>query len=393
MMAAISASSNGHHVTLIEQNEKLGKKLFITGKGRCNFTNASSMEEHQKNVVSNPKFLFRAYASFTNKDIMNLLEEEGVPVKVERGNRVFPESDKSSDVTKALTQRLNRNGVKIRLNSRVDHINVVDSVVTGVTLEKGEVLDCDAVVIATGGVSYPSTGSTGDGYQFAYDNGMNITELRAALVPFIVSESWVKQLAGLNLRNVGVVIKNDKKVLYTDFGELTFMSYGVSGPTVLSASSIVGKILPVTLKIDLKPALDEKKLDDRMLREFTAHQNLTIHSVMGQLLPAKLIPVVLDLAGIAHDKKVHDITKEERRKLVLQMKDLELTLIKLRPFDEAIVTQGGVSVKDINPSTMESKMVKGMYFAGEVMDVDALTGGYNLQIAWSTGYLAGQSIE
>jgi len=392
MMAAIAAAQNGNDVTLLEQNEKLGKKIYITGKGRCNLTNASDMETVRANVITNPKFLFSAFAAFDNQDMIRLVEEEGCPTKVERGMRVFPVSDHSSDVTRALQRRMERLGVEIRLYTCVESLLCEDGVCTGVRLANGKDLSADAVVVATGGCSYPSTGSTGDGYRFAEETGHTVTERRPALVPFETKEPWIKELQGLSLRNVQVSIRKDGKTLYTEFGEMLFTHFGVSGPALLSASSVMGKKMPAQLVIDLKPALTEEQLDLRILRDFSQSMNKQLKNVLGALLPSKMVPVMIKVCGLDGDKQINEVTKEERHCLLQNIKNFTVTLTGLRGFNEAIITQGGISVKDVKAGTMESKKVSGMYFAGEVLDVDALTGGYNLQVAWSTGYLAGSNI-
>ena len=392
MMAAVTAARNGKKVRLIEKNEKLGKKLFITGKGRCNITNAADIEDLFSAVVSNPKFLYSSFYSMTNDQVIDCFEELGVKTKVERGGRVFPESDHSSDVIRALEQEMKRLGVEIRLRAEAEEILAEDGRVTGVRLSSGKELHADAVIIATGGISYPSTGSTGDGYRFARECGHKVADLSPALVPMEVKEWYARELMGLSLRNVEIRITDGKKKLYEEFGEMLFTHYGVTGPVILSASSIVGKKLrehPLTLHIDLKPALTEEQLDKRMLREFEANHNRQFKNAVDSLFPSKLKPVIVELSGIQEDKKVNEVTKEERLHFVRLIKDFSMTLTGMRGYNEAIITKGGVSVKEIDPGTMESKLVNGLYFAGEVLDLDAVTGGYNLQIAWSTGYLAG----
>lgn len=392
MMAAVTAARNGKKVRLIEKNEKLGKKLFITGKGRCNITNAADIEELFSAVVSNPKFLYSSFYSMTNDQVIDFFEELGVKTKVERGGRVFPESDHSSDVIRALEQEMKRLGVEIRLRAEAEEILAEDGRVTGVRLSSGKELHADAVIIATGGISYPSTGSTGDGYRFARECGHKVADLSPALVPMEVKEWYARELMGLSLRNVEIRITDGKKKLYEEFGEMLFTHYGVTGPVILSASSIVGKKLrehPLMLHIDLKPALTEEQLDKRMLREFEANHNRQFKNAVDSLFPSKLKPVIVELSGIQEDKKVNEVTKEERLHFVRLIKDFSMTLTGMRGYNEAIITKGGVSVKEIDPGTMESKLVNGLYFAGEVLDLDAVTGGYNLQIAWSTGYLAG----
>lgn len=400
MMAAIAAAKNGCHVDLFEKNEKLGKKIYITGKGRCNVTNASDMETVLSQVVTNRKFLYSAFYGFTNEDLMTLLERCGCRLKIERGNRVFPVSDKSSDVIAALQRELERLGVIIHLKKEVKGLLISSGldnkpVCKGICLVNQKKYDADAVIVATGGISYPSTGSTGDGYRFAKESGHQVTELRPALVPLTAKEEWVKQLQGLSLRNVEVTIRLGKKKLYQEFGEMLFTHFGVSGPAVLSASSIIGKKIStqsLTMTIDLKPALSAEQLDARILRDFDAAKNKQFKNALGGLYPSKLIPVIIALTGITPEKPVNEISREERQKIISVTKKLSLTLTGVRDYNEAIITQGGVHTKQIHPATMESKLVDGLYFAGEVLDLDALTGGYNLQIAWSTGYAAENSI-
>ena len=403
MMAAYAAAKNGHKVDLVEQNEKLGKKLFITGKGRCNITNAGEMDNLFSNVMSNRKFLYSAFYSFDNQQVIDFFEEQGLKTKVERGNRVFPVSDHSSDVIAAMKRALDRVGVKVHLNTRVKKLLCEETVseqkdaakrVRGVRLEQTE-LSADAVIIATGGFSYQSTGSTGDGYRFAAESGHRLVEPAPSLVPFETKEPWVKDLQGLSLKNTAITIYNGKKKLYEDFGEMLFTHFGVSGPMILSASGHISPSLAsqeLKLVIDLKPALDKEQLDKRILRDFDEMRNKQFKNSIQHLLPSKLIPVIIALSGIDPDKQVNEISKVERQRLVELMKNLTVTLTGTRGWNEAIITKGGVSVKDVNPSTMESKQMQGLYFCGEVLDLDALTGGYNLQIAWSTGYLAGMSV-
>ena len=410
MFAAYFAAKNGHKVTLLEQNEKLGKKLYITGKGRCNITNASDMEELFKNVCSNPKFLYSAFYSYTNDQVVEFFESFGLQTKVERGNRVFPMSDHSSDVIATLTKALKSVGVEVRLYTKVKEIFTNTSAnaeneagvenyepqVAGVLLTDGTKIDADSVILATGGVSYVSTGATGDGYRFAEKLNHRIVEPTPSLVPFETKESWVPELQGLALKNVAIKIVNGKKTLYEDFGEMLFTHFGVSGPMILSASAAMKpehiKEQPMCY-IDLKPALDEETLDKRVLREFDDAKNKQYKNSIQKLLPGKMVPVIIELSGIDPDKKVNEISKEERKRLVNLLKALPITITGTRGWNEAIITRGGISVKDVNPSTMESKKVKNLYICGEVLDLDAMTGGFNLQIAWSTGYLAGNSIE
>ena len=398
MMAAAFAAKNGNRVEVFEKNEKLGKKLFITGKGRCNITNAADLEDFFSAVTSNPKFLYSAFYSFTNEQVISFFEELGVRTKVERGGRVFPVSDHSSDVIQALKSEMERLGVKINLNAEVKELitekNSTIETVDGIRLVSGKKISGDAVIVATGGISYPSTGSTGDGYRFARRCGHKVSELSPSLVPMEVKEWYAGELMGLSLRNIEIRITDGKKKLYQEFGEMLFTHYGVTGPVILSASSVVGKKLKdteLTLHIDLKPALTEEQLDKRVLREFETNHNRQFKNAVDSLFPSKLRPVIVELSGIPEEKKVHEITKEERLRFVRLIKDFTMTLTGLRGYNEAIITKGGVSVKEIDPGTMESKLVKGLYFAGEVLDLDAVTGGYNLQIAWSTGYLAGMN--
>ncbi len=395
-VAAIFAARNGHRVELFEKNEKIGKKLFITGKGRCNVTNAGDMDALFDAVKSNPKFLYSAFYSFTNEQAMDFFEELGVRLKVERGNRVFPKSDHSSDIIHALKHELEQLGVEIHFCTEVKDVLVEHEKFTGIVLKNGKKVSGDACVVATGGISYASTGSTGDGYRFAEKTGHKVTELYPSLVPMEVKEWYAKELQGLSLRNVRGTILDGKKKLYDEFGEMLFTHYGVSGPIIISASSVVGKKLQdkeLTLQIDLKPALSREQLDQRVLRDFEENKNKQFKNAVDKLFPAKLKPIMIELSGISPEKKVNEISKEERLYFVDLIKNFKMTLTGLRSYNEAIITKGGVSVKDIDPGTMESKKISGLYFAGEVLDLDALTGGFNLQIAWSTGYLAGISIQ
>lgn len=396
MFAALFAAKCGHKVILIEKNEKLGKKLYITGKGRCNITNAGDMEDLFAHVVSNPKFLYSAFYSYDNQMVISFFEENGLRTKVERGNRVFPVSDHSSDVIAVLHKALLREKVEILLHTQAKDLTVCEHCVKGVVLSDKKEIYADAVIVATGGMSYPSTGSTGDGYRFAERLGHRLTTATPSLVPFEVNEPWCSALQGLSLKNISITIKNEKKTLYEDFGEMLFTHFGVSGPVILSASAA---IRPEEIKkglslwIDLKPALDEDTLDKRVLKDFEEAKNKQFKNAVSHLFPAKLIPVMVGLSGIDPDKKVNEISKEDRKAFVHLIKNLCLTVTGTRGFKEAIITKGGVSVKDVNPSTMESKLISGLYFCGEVLDLDAYTGGYNLQIAWSTGYLAGISVK
>mgnify|MGYP000073381313 FL=1 len=391
MIAAGTAASLGKKVVLIEKNNKLGKKLFITGKGRCNITNAGEIEDLIENVVVNKSFLYSAFYSFTNNDIVELLKKYGVETKIERGNRIFPVSDKSSDVIKALEKFLLEEKVNIMLNKEVKSIDKLDNGKFILTFSDSEIRDFSKVIIATGGKSYQQTGSTGDGYIFAKKLGHKIIDLKPALVPCEIEEDWIKELQVLSLKNVKILAIVDSKKIFEDFGELLFTHYGISGPIVLTMSSYINKYYGQKIKIiiDLKPALSDDKLESRILRDFDKYSRKQFKNSLDDLLPRKLIPVIIKLSGINEDKYVNQITKEERKKLVKLLKNLEITFSDFRPLNEAIITSGGVSTLEIDPSTMESKIVKGLYFAGEVIDVHALTGGYNLQIAYSTGYLAG----
>lgn len=414
MMAAVAAAKNGHDVTLLEKNEKLGKKVYITGKGRCNLTNNCEVEELLQAVCVNRKFLYSAFYGFTSQDTIEFFENAGMKTKTERGNRVFPVSDHSSDVIAAMNRTLRQEGVKVLLDTEVSDVEfenlpgVEEAVekkgkvsgyirsVTGVKLKDGSRIPADAVVVATGGISYRTTGSTGDGYRFAKEMGHSIADLSPSLVPIETADGWAEKLQGLSLRNVEVTVLDGKKELYREFGEMMFTHYGVTGPLILTASCSIQKKLkahPLQLLINLKPALSEEQLDARILREFEAAKNKQLKNVLGTLYPAKLIPVMIERSGIPGEKPVHEISREERKQLIELTRHFPLTLLRLRDYNEAIITRGGVSVKEVNPTTMESKMVKGLYFAGEVLDLDAVTGGYNLQIAWATGHAAGISIE
>ena len=415
MMAAIGAAKEGARVTLLEQNEKTGKKIFITGKGRCNLTNACEQEDFFSHVISNGKFLYSAFYQMDNQSVMDFFENAGCRLKVERGDRVFPVSDHSSDVIAALNRQMEKEGIKVCLHTKVkellttvesgnreyaaEDVNGAQSQpeelrIMGVKLADGRVLNADAIIVATGGKSYETTGSTGDGYGFAEGVGHTVKEVKPALVPFTVKESWCMELQGLSLKNVAITLKSDKKKIYEGFGEMLFTHFGVSGPLILSASSYYVKKfygMPVQLLIDLKPALTREQLDKRLLKDFDENKNRQFKNALDGLFPSKLIPIMIRLSGISPEKRVNEITREERSHLIECTKALALTVTGTRDFKEAIITQGGVRVKEVNPSTMESKLVKGLYFAGEVLDLDAVTGGFNLQIAWSTGYLAGVS--
>ncbi len=396
MMAAYSAGMCGHTVILLEKNEKLGKKIYITGKGRCNFTNACDIEDFFKNVVSNPKFLYSALYTFSPDSMIDFIESHGVKTKIERGNRAFPESDHASDITKALSNGLNEYNVDVNLKTEVNGLLIENSVVKGVLLKNGTKLLADHVVVCTGGLSYYTTGSTGDGLKWATQAGINVIETRPALVPLNTKESYIPSMQGLSLKNVNLTIFDGKKKLYDNFGEMLFTHFGVSGPLVLSASSIIGKKLQekrnLSAYIDLKPALNISDLDARLLREFNENMNKHLSTVLRSLLPSSMVPVFIEILGFDDERQINSITKEERQTIISLLKAFPFTIVGLRDFKEAIVTAGGVSVKDIDPSTMKCKNIEGLSFAGEVLDLDAFTGGFNLQIAWSTGYLAGISI-
>ncbi|NLL05068.1 MAG: NAD(P)/FAD-dependent oxidoreductase [Clostridiaceae bacterium] len=394
ILAAGKASELGKDVVLVEKNDRLGKKILISGKGRCNITNNTDIEGLLENIPGNGNFLYSAFYTFSNTDIIELLHRYGLETKVERGGRVFPVSDRAKDVVDTLARYLKDAGVKVRLNSPVSEILVKNSEVNGVMFKDGNTIECDSVVLCTGGVSYPGTGSTGDGFKIARKVGHEVVKLRPSLVPLIASEKWIGELQGLSLKNVSVTLINEKgKNIYSDFGEMLFTHYGVSGPIILSSSRhiLAYNFKGISLVIDLKPALDEQKLDERIRRDFEKFSRKQFKNSLDELLPQKLIPVVIKLSQISPDKFVNQITKEERRKLVSILKKFTLTIVGARPIDEAIVTAGGISTNEINPSTMESKLIKGLYFAGEVIDVDAYTGGFNLTIAFSTGYLAGMN--
>lgn len=388
MLAAATVALGGHRVTLLEKNEKLGKKLYITGKGRCNVANAGDREEFFRNVVHNPRFLYSAWSAFDAGDVQRLFVSLGVPLKVERGGRVFPESDKSSDIIRAMQQYAARAGVELRLQAEVTAILAENGRVTGVALRDGN-LPADAVILATGGLSYPSTGSTGDGYRFAQALGHTVAPPLPSLVPLETVETWPGLLSGLTLKNVTLRAYANGKQVYTELGEMLLTHFGVSGPLVLTASALLGEAASgAKLEIDLKPGLTEEQLDKRLLRDIEAAPQKSVQNALFGLLPQRLLPVALIQAQIP-EKAAGELTRAERRRLLCVLKALPLTVKAARPFSEAVVTRGGVSVKEVQPSTLESKLVKGLYFAGEVLDVDALTGGFNLQIAWSTGALAG----
>lgn len=407
MLAAITSAQNGNETTIIEKNNRLGKKLLITGKGRCNITSSIDINDFINNIPGNGKFLYSAFQNYTNKDIINFLEKNGVSVKEERGNRIFPKSDKSLDVEKAFEREITRLHINVKLNSKVTKILVKNSKVEGVKYLNSEDIEKtlygDKIILATGGATYPLTGSTGDGYKMAKQLGHTVTKIKPSLVPLIASKGSIKicqKLQGLSLRNVAIRLIDEEKnkKIYEDFGEMIFTHFGVSGPTILSSSAHLLKYKNVeellangkiTLEIDLKPALSEQQLDLRIQRDFSANKNKEFKNSLDDLLPQKLIPVIVVLSGIDEDKKVNEVTKEERLKLVELLKKFNVTISGFRPLEEGIITAGGISVKEINPKTMESKIVEGLFFAGEIIDVDAYTGGFNLQIAYSTGYTAG----
>ena len=397
LMAAYAASSSGADAIVLERNEKAGKKIYITGKGRCNLTNATSVQELLDAVPRNPKFLQSALHAFDNRDTMDFFEEHGLPLKVERGERVFPESDRASDVTRTLLRAMHEEGAKLRLDTDVTRILAEAGRVRGVAVQSGEgeeTIAADAVICACGGRSYPSTGSDGTGYTLAWALGHTITPLSPSLVPMEVEEGYVHELQGLSLKNVEVTLYKGKKRVYEGFGEMLFTHFGVSGPLILSASSIANQYFgggPLDLCIDLKPAVPADQLDRRLQRMLSENRNKRLRNALQGLLPARLAPVVLELSGVDPEKQANSVTRAERLSIVGVLKAFPCTVTGLRGFDEAIVTRGGVDVKEVNPSTMESKLVRGLYFCGEMLDVDAVTGGYNLQIAWSTGHLAGTS--
>lgn len=396
MMAGVLAARRGHTVDVLEKNEKLGKKLYITGKGRCNVTNACDTEELFPAVMSNSKFLYSAFYTYGPQEVMDFFEQAGVPLKTERGNRVFPCSDHSSDIIRALERELKKAGARIYLRTEVKGVEADEKGVTGVRLTDGSFLPADAVIVATGGLSYPSTGSTGDGYRIAQETGHKLTELRPSLVPLTAKEDYIPLLQGLSLKNTGLTIKSGNKVIYKDFGEMMFTHFGVTGPMILSASAHIGRFLEkgeLNAYLDLKPALSHEQLDARVLREFEAAQNKQFKNVIGVLFPSSLTPVMLKIGGIGPEKKIHEISREERLRFEQLIKAFPFTITGMGEFKEAIITRGGVSVRDIKPGTMESRKVRNLYFIGEVLDLDAVTGGFNLQIAWSTAALAAQAIE
>ena len=396
MAAAVFSAKENFEIHIFEKNDKFGKKLFITGKGRCNFTNDCGNEELLNNMVSNPRFMYSAFNDFSSRDAIDFFESLGVKTKIERGRRAFPASDHSSDIIKALVNRMSSHNVVWHLNTEVKELIIEEGAAKGIVLSNGDKMFADAVIVATGGLSYPNTGSTGDGYRFAKDAGIRVTSTRPALVPLVCEEDYVRELQGLSLKNVTLSIKQGKKELYSDFGEMLFTHFGVSGPLVISASSVIGKKLekgPLVAYIDLKPALSHEQLDARILREFSENKNKQFKNVISSLFPAKLLPVMLELGGIDPDTQVNAVKKGARLEFVNLIKHFKFTITGLRPYSEAVITQGGVNVKDIDPSTMEAKNVKSLYFIGEVLDVDAYTGGYNLQVAWATAKKAALALS
>ena len=403
MMAAITAAEYGNNVTIIEKNSDFGKKLLITGKGRCNITSSLYMSEFIKNTPGNGQFLYSAFQNYTNADIIDFLKGQGLEVKEERGNRIFPVTDKSIDVLNCFKSKINELKIKKILNTRVQKILVQNGKVLGLRTEK-EIIQTDKIILATGGKSYPLTGSTGDGYLIASNIGHKVTEIRPSLVPLVIYEkNECKEMQGLSLRNVGIKIidESKNKLIYEDFGEMIFTHFGISGPTILSGSAHLVrykeidnlmKEQKIKLQIDLKSALTEEQLDERILRDFKEFKNKQFKHALDKLLPQKMIPIVIEKTKINEEKRVNEITKEERKNLVKVLKKFELTIKDFRPVEEAIITSGGINIKEINPKTMESKLVSGLYFAGEIIDVDSYTGGFNLQIAYSTGYTAGMHV-
>ena len=403
MMAAITAAENGNEVLIIEKMPSFGKKLLITGKGRCNITSSLYMSEFIKNTPGNGRFLYSAFQNYTNTDIIEFLKKQGLEVKEERGNRIFPVTDKSIDVLNCFIKRIEELNIQYKLNTTVEKILVQNDEVVAVRTDR-EMIKTSKAILATGGKSYPLTGSTGDGYNIAKSLGHTIMQIKPSLVPLEVYEKEeCKKLRGLSLRNVGIkIIDTDKKkIVYEDFGEMIFTHFGISGPTILSGSAHLAKYKDIdyllrskyiSVSIDLKPALSEEQLDDRILRDFKEFKNKQFKHSLDKLLPQKMIPLIIELSNIDENKRVNEITKEERRKIIQLLKSLTITIKGFRPVEEAIITCGGINTKEINPKTMESKLVKGLYFAGEVIDVDAYTGGFNLQIAYSTGYTAGMNV-
>lgn len=404
MMAAITAAENGNDVTIIEKMPSFGRKLLITGKGRCNITSSLYMSEFIKNTPGNGKFLYSAFQNYTNTDIIEFLKKQGLEVKEERGNRIFPVTDKSIDVLNCFKKRIDELKIKCKFDTRVEKILIKNNEVLGVRTNK-EIIQTDKIILATGGKSYPLTGSTGDGYKIAKDLGHVITTIKPSLVPLEVYEKEeCKKLQGLSLRNVGIKIIDSerKKMIYEDFGEMVFTHFGISGPIILSGSAHLARYKDidyllkkryVNLSIDLKPALTEEQLDDRILRDFKEFKNKQFKHSLDKILPQKMIPLIVELSGINENKRVNEITKTERKRLGQLLKCFTITIKAFRPVEEAIITSGGINTREIDPKTMESKIIKGLYFAGEIIDVDAYTGGFNLQIAYSTGYTAGISVS
>lgn len=392
-LAGYFASKSGADVTIFEKNNIIGRKLRITGKGRCNITNASDLEDIISNIYRNGNFMYSALYSFTNDDLMELFRNYGLKMKVERGNRVFPDSDKAIDVVLTIEKMLKDAGVKLEFNKKVNSIIVSDGKVKGIKLSSGKKIFYDSVIIATGGLSYPLTGSSGDGYDMAIKLGHSVTRLKAALVGLETSELPQKKMIGLNLKNIGISLYENNKKIYEDFGELEFRNYGIDGPVIKSASCYIedSQKNSYHITLDLKPALSKEKLDLRIQRDFKKYMNKNFENALNELLPKKMIDFIIDLSEIDRHKVVHQITKAERTRLIECIKNIRFDIKKIRPIEEAIVTSGGIEVKEINPSTMESKKIEGLYFAGEIIDIDAYTGGYNLQAAFSTGYLAGSS--
>ena len=400
MMSAILIAEQGHSVTVFEQNERIGKKLYITGKGRCNFTNACSRDNFLSSVISNPRFLYSAFETMNSEAVIDFFERHGMKTKIERGNRAFPASDKSADVIDTLRNAMRRQGVKVRLRNRVLRILTDEERVTGLAvmnLDDGaeKCLDFDQVIVATGGLSYPSTGATGDGLRFAGELGLRVTKTSPSLVPIECEERYCEEMQGLSLRNVELHIKSGKKEVFNEFGEMMFTHFGVTGPLILTASAEIGQMIgkkELRTYIDLKPAVSEEKLDDRILRLFAENRNKAVQNVVNELYPAKMLPVILAQCGIDPGRKIHDITKGERLQIVQMTKRFPLTFTRLRGYNEAVITKGGVSVREIDPGSMEVKKIPGLYFVGEVLDVDALTGGFNLQIAWCTAAQCAKAI-
>lgn len=392
MMAAATAADRGLDVTLLEKNQRVGRKILITGKGRCNITSDCDIEELIENVPTNGKFLYSAFYTFTNTDVIEMFNNLGVKTKTERGKRVFPESDRALDIAKALEKQIKNKNVKLMLNSEVDKIIAKDNKIEKVILKNKQQIKCDALIVATGGLSYPLTGSTGDGYKFARSVGHTIIDTKPSLIGIEVQEKYVSELEKLSLRNIEITVYNSKnKKVYDDFGELEFTKYGLDGPVIKSASCRMKDTTKENYKIsiDLKPALDEEKLDKRIQKDFQKYTNKKFEKSLDDLLPKKLIPIIIKLSEISPDIVVHQISREQRKNLVKLLKNFTFTVKRYRPIEEAIITSGGIKVSEINSSTMESKLINGLFFAGEVIDVDAYTGGFNLQIAFSTGYLAG----